>query len=121
MPHRKPRTPGEEVMIGIRVHVNRGGNHVHFGVYAGEVNRTYGFCGLLTMRTEEYASFRDALENGNSLRFEEVVPDCRACGSPNIEPVETYGATGVVAPDGSQEYRLQRGTHCRACGVFEED
>lgn len=108
-------------MIGLRVHLNQADSHVHFGVYAGQANYTYGFCGLLRMRTEEYAAFREALENAKNLRFAEVTANCRACGSADIEQVESYGPTGVIAPDGGKEYRLERGTKCRACGVIEPE
>jgi hypothetical protein len=45
---------------------------------------------------------------------------CSLCGSGNITPIEWYGPTGVVAPDGGCEYRLQEGYKCRTCGAVEE-
>jgi hypothetical protein len=45
---------------------------------------------------------------------------CAACGSWNIDAVEWHGPTGVVAPDGGEEYRLQLGYKCRECGAIED-
>jgi hypothetical protein len=46
---------------------------------------------------------------------------CPICGSTNLEAFETYGPTGVVAPDGGREYRSQYGFKCSDCGAREED
>lgn len=69
-------------MIGFRLHVNNGGGHVHFGVYCGEVPpghvpslTTYGFCGILSMRTDEYQAFVQALCTSNAIHFEEIVTE----------------------------------------------
>lgn len=66
-------------MIGLRLHVNHGGGHCHFGVYMGEVpegnlpsHTTYGFCGLLSMQQAEYAAFTQALRNSDTIHFEEI-------------------------------------------------
>jgi hypothetical protein len=45
---------------------------------------------------------------------------CPWCGSPNVVAVEWYGPTGVVAPDGGQEYQAQIGYKCYDCGEVEE-
>ena len=52
---------------------------------------------------------------------DERVPDqCPSCGSPDIVSVEWFGPTGVVAPDGGEEVRMQYGIRCRDCGAVEE-
>jgi hypothetical protein len=45
---------------------------------------------------------------------------CALCGSENITPIEWHGPTGVVAPEGVQEYRSQYGIKCHDCGQIEE-
>jgi hypothetical protein len=45
---------------------------------------------------------------------------CPWCGSPNTTSIEWHGPTGVVAPDGGQEYRSQEEYRCRDCGGVEE-
>jgi hypothetical protein len=45
---------------------------------------------------------------------------CPWCGSPNVVVVEWYGPTGVVSPDGVEEYQTQVGYKCDACGEIEE-
>jgi hypothetical protein len=40
--------------------------------------------------------------------------------SSNVIAIEWCGPTGVVAPDGGQEYQLQWGYKCRDCGEIEE-
>jgi hypothetical protein len=45
---------------------------------------------------------------------------CSWCGSTEMEAIEWYGPTGVVAPDGGREYWMQRGYRCRACGQVGE-
>jgi hypothetical protein len=52
---------------------------------------------------------------------EDAVECCPSCGSPDIEPVEWHGGTGVTAPDGYEERWTQRGYRCRACGAIEEE
>ena len=42
---------------------------------------------------------------------------CANCGSSNIEAFESYGQTGVYAPDGAAEYQNEAGVHCLDCGV----
>jgi hypothetical protein len=46
---------------------------------------------------------------------------CPSCGSANVIAIESYGPTGVVAPDGGEEYRLQCGIKCNHCGAVEEE
>lgn len=71
--------PGRRNMIGFRLHVNHGGGHCHFGVYAGSVpegnepaHTTYGFCGVMSMQQQEYAAFTRALRESGSIHFEEI-------------------------------------------------
>jgi hypothetical protein len=45
---------------------------------------------------------------------------CALCGSTDITPIEWHGPTGVVAPDGTEEFRSQEGYRCTACGATEE-
>jgi hypothetical protein len=45
---------------------------------------------------------------------------CPACGSPHLTAVEYYGPTGVISPDGGQEYQMQRGYKCLLCGEVEK-
>ena len=51
----------------------------------------------------------------------ETPPDsgCVNCGSSHIEPFESYGPTGVRAPDGGAEYSSDAGIHCLDCGANE--
>ena len=42
---------------------------------------------------------------------------CVNCGSSKVEPFESYGPTGVRAPDGAAEYQNDEGVHCLACGA----
>src|SRR5438309_9124916 len=53
----------------------------------------------------------------------EIPPDagCANCGSSNIEPFESYGPTGVRAPDGGAEYSCDEGVHCLNCGANEPE
>jgi hypothetical protein len=53
----------------------------------------------------------------------ETPPDsgCANCGSSNIEPFESYGPTGVRAPDGGTEYSSDEGVHCLNCGANEPE
>jgi hypothetical protein len=50
----------------------------------------------------------------------ELGPSCPACGSRNVIAVESHGPSGVVAPDGGEEFRSQEGYKCRDCGAIEE-
>jgi hypothetical protein len=45
---------------------------------------------------------------------------CPWCGSADITPIEWDGPTGVTAPDGGGERRLEEGYRCRACGGVEQ-
>ena len=45
---------------------------------------------------------------------------CANCGAPELVEIEQSNATGVVGPDGGQEYRLERTHECLACGHVEE-
>lgn len=45
---------------------------------------------------------------------------CAHCGSSRIQAFESYGATGVYAPDGVAECRSEAGVHCIDCGVNSE-
>jgi len=53
----------------------------------------------------------------------EIPPDdgCLNCGSSNIAPFESYGTTGVYAPDGGAECSTEEGVHCLACGANEAE
>jgi len=53
----------------------------------------------------------------------EVPPDagCANCGSPKIESFESYGPSGVRAPDGGTEYSTDEGVHCHDCGANESE
>jgi len=53
----------------------------------------------------------------------EIPPDagCAHCGSSNIEPFESYGPTGVRAPDGGAEYSSDEGVHCLDCGANQAE
>jgi hypothetical protein len=55
-----------------------------------------------------------------SSRAEEESDSCPVCGSENIVFVEWGGPTGVTAPDGGEEYRLQQGYRCCVCGAVED-
>jgi hypothetical protein len=46
---------------------------------------------------------------------------CAHCGSSRIEPFESYGPTGVYAPDGGAESASEEGVHCLACGAKETE
>ena len=45
---------------------------------------------------------------------------CPWCGSPNVVAIEWCGPTGIVSPDGGQEYQVQVGYRCYTCGEVEE-
>jgi hypothetical protein len=45
---------------------------------------------------------------------------CALCGSDHLIGIDWYGPTGVVAPDGGAEYRLQLGYKCLNCGAIEQ-
>jgi hypothetical protein len=45
---------------------------------------------------------------------------CPWCGSPDVVELEWQGPTGVLSPDGGQEYQAQVGYKCYACGEVEE-
>jgi hypothetical protein len=45
---------------------------------------------------------------------------CALCGSENITPIWWCGPSGVVAPDGGEEFWSQEGYKCRTCGAVEE-
>jgi hypothetical protein len=51
---------------------------------------------------------------------EEPAMTCANCGAPELVEIERSAATGVTAPDGGQEYRLERTHECLACGHVEE-
>jgi len=53
----------------------------------------------------------------------EIPPDagCANCGSSKVEPFESYGPTGVRAPDGVAEYSSDEGVHCLECGANEPE
>jgi hypothetical protein len=46
---------------------------------------------------------------------------CGSCGSPNVIAVEWHGPSGVVAPDGGEECRMQCGIKCLNCGQIEQE
>jgi hypothetical protein len=48
-------------------------------------------------------------------------PVCPVCGSENVVPIEWHGPTGVVAPNGGEEYQTQFGYKCLNCGAVEEE
>jgi hypothetical protein len=45
---------------------------------------------------------------------------CPWCRSEDVIVLESDKRTGVVAPDGGPEYRLEWAYECLACGHFEE-
>jgi hypothetical protein len=47
-------------------------------------------------------------------------PRCYRCDSDDLQYIEEECPTGVVAPDGGQEWRLWTGYRCRQCGAREE-
>lgn len=50
-----------------------------------------------------------------------TIPVCPNCGSASISYVEEYAPTGVVAPDGGEEYRTDSGMRCWDCGARGEE
>jgi hypothetical protein len=48
-------------------------------------------------------------------------PVCPMCGSQKVVPIEWHGPTGVVAPDGGEEFQTQFGYRCLDCGAVEEE
>ena len=46
---------------------------------------------------------------------------CAYCGSSKIEWFESNGPTGVYAPDGGAESRLEEGVQCVDCGAVAEE
>jgi hypothetical protein len=51
---------------------------------------------------------------------EELGLTCANCSAPELVEIERSGATGVVAPDGGLEHRLERAYKCLACVYLEE-
>jgi hypothetical protein len=51
---------------------------------------------------------------------EEPAMTCANCRAAELVEIERSNATGAVAPDGGQEYRLERTLVCLACGHVEE-
>ena len=45
---------------------------------------------------------------------------CSLCGSPIIVPIAGHGPSGVLGPNGEQEFVSQEGFKCRDCGATEE-
>jgi hypothetical protein len=45
---------------------------------------------------------------------------CPVCGSEAVVEIEGEGPTGVVAPDGGRESRMERAWKCLKCGAVEE-
>ena len=45
---------------------------------------------------------------------------CPNCGSSNTVAFESYGETGVCAPDGTREHQHEAGVHCSDCGTNAE-
>jgi hypothetical protein len=48
-------------------------------------------------------------------------PVCPSCGSANVIAVQWHGGSGVVAPDGNEECRMQCGMKCLNCAAIEEE
>lgn len=46
---------------------------------------------------------------------------CVSCESPDIEPVDFYGPTGVTAPDGGMEMAGGTLWRCGACGGMADE
>jgi hypothetical protein len=45
---------------------------------------------------------------------------CPNCGSDNVLVYQGDAPTGVVAPDGGAEYRVENGLCCQSCGHVED-
>lgn len=57
---------------------------------------------------------------GGWRRAWEATRACPQCGGENTDIIEGYFPTGVVAPDGTEERRMQRAIVCLDCGEREE-
>jgi hypothetical protein len=81
------------------------------------------------LTAEREKPMQESIPGGITLMGLPLPPDvqtppdsgCVNCGSSHIEPFESYGPTGVRAPDGGAEYSSDEGIHCRDCGANEPE
>jgi hypothetical protein len=81
------------------------------------------------LTAERENQMQESIPSGVNLMTMPLSPDvetppdsgCANCGSSNIEPFESYGPTGVRAPDGGAEYSNDEGVHCVDCGANEPE
>src|SRR5262245_50263948 len=63
----------------------------------------------------------DATRNTRTTTMAANEERCPQCGSPRLQLILQYSATGATAPDGTLEYLEQRCLQCTDCGHQEPD